>query len=325
MKQALFGLVMLGLTAPAAAEDLVITSEVPASHWKSDYVNQFAEMVKDRSGGEIEVKFYPAGQLYSDKDAIAAIGTGSVQMVWPISGNLDALDSRLGLLGLPFTLSDDLMSNPDFSADIARLVSAQVEDRGIAILGLLRATDAIIVMKNTPVTQVSDLAGKRIRSGGGAIAREMVAQMGASPISLPASEMVTSMSQGVIDGVLTSPAGWKTILADTASEGALVPGMFLATYSIVVDATWLKGLSDTNREAVTSAARDVASEQWADAVEKDNADLQAMIDAGKGYHLIDGPQFDAFRAAAQPVIDAYAEAHPGTWKAYLGEAAKHAE
>ncbi|MGI6852121.1 TRAP transporter substrate-binding protein DctP [Mesorhizobium sp. 1B3] len=316
---------MLGLTTPVMAEDLVITSEVPASHWKSEYVNEFAEMVKDRSGGEIEVKFYPAGQLYSDKDAVAAIGTGAVQMVWPISGNLDALDSRLGLLGLPFTLSDDLMSNPEFSADMARLVSAQVEDRGIAILGLLRATDAIIVMKDTPVTQLSDLAGKRIRSGGGTTARDMVAQMGANPISLPASEMVTSMSQGVIDGVLTSPAGWKTILADTASEAALVPGMFLATYSIVVDAKWLEGLSDKNREAITSAALDVASAQWADAVKKDNADLQEMIDAGKGYHLIEGPQFDEFRAAAQPVIDAFAEKHPDTWKAYQYEAAEYAK
>lgn len=325
MKNVFIGLAMLCLATPVVAEDLVITSEVPASHWKSEYVNQFTKMVEDRSGGEIEVKFYPAGQLYSDKDAVAAIGTGSVQMVWPISGNLDALDSRLGLLGLPFTLSDELMSKPEFSAAIAKLVSAQVEDRGIAILGLLRSTDAIIVMKDTPVTQMSDLAGKRIRSGGGKTAQDMVAQMGANPISLPASEMVTSMSQGVIDGVLTSPAGWKTILADTASEGALVPGMILATYSIVVDSNWLDGLSEKNRTAVVSSALEVAAQQWADAVKKDNVDLQEMIDAGKGFHLIEGTQFDEFRAAAQPVIDTFAMEHPTIWQAYLDEAAKYVE
>lgn len=325
MKHSLFSLAFAVLASSAAAEDLVITSEVPSTHWKSEYVEQFSKLVSERSDGKIEVKFFPAGQLYSDQDALAALGTGAVQMVWPISGRLDALDKRLGILGLPFTLSDTQMSNPEFASDLASGLSAQVEDRNMAILGLLRATDAIIVMKDTPVTQISDLAGKRVRAAGGAAARDLVKALGANPISLPASEMVTSISQGVIDGVLTSPAGWKTILADSAQEGALVPGMILATYSIVVDSAWLDGLDAKSREAIVSAAQDVASQQWSGAMEKDAADTEAMVAAGKSFNLIEGTEYQAFRTAAQPIIDAYAKAHPETWAAYQELVSKYAE
>lgn len=326
MKHALFALALLGGASAALAEDMVITTEVPATHWKAQYIDQFAALVEERSDGELDVQVFPAGQLYTDRDALAAIGSGAVQMVWPISGQLEALDARAGIVGLPFTLTDDLVGNPEFAAEFAAFLSSLLEDRNIAILGLLRAADAIFVMKSQPVTQLSDLSGLRIRApGGGAQARDLVTSLGASPINLAASEMVTSMTQGVIDGVLTSPAGWKTILADTASEGAIVPGILLATYSLAVDNTWLNGLSEKNRNAVISAASDIAATQWSGAVEKDIENIDAMIASGANFNRISGAEKEEFRVAAQPVIDSFANAHPDTWQVYNDLVAKYAQ
>jgi len=49
-------------------------------------MNQFADEVKRKTGGAINVKVFPGSQLYNDQDAMAALGTGSVQMVWAGGG-----------------------------------------------------------------------------------------------------------------------------------------------------------------------------------------------------------------------------------------------
>lgn len=61
----------------AAADELVLPSEVAATHWKTDYQNEFAQKVGERTGGAIDVKVFPAGQLYNEQDALAALGTGA--------------------------------------------------------------------------------------------------------------------------------------------------------------------------------------------------------------------------------------------------------
>lgn len=60
---------------------MVLPSEVPATHWKTKYMNEFAEEVKKRTNGALVVKVFPASQLYNDQDALAALGTGAVHMV----------------------------------------------------------------------------------------------------------------------------------------------------------------------------------------------------------------------------------------------------
>ena len=100
---------VLALCAPASAEELVLPSEVASSHWKTGYMEQFAQKVNEATDGDIKVKIFPSGQLYSDQAAVAALGTGAVQMVWPVSVRLETISPETGVINLPFALSDDMM------------------------------------------------------------------------------------------------------------------------------------------------------------------------------------------------------------------------
>src|SRR5690606_16350208 len=99
-------LCVLAVPFSVNAVEMVLTSEVAATHWKTQYMNEFAKDVAARTNGEVQVKVFPASQLYNDQDAVAALGTGAVHMVWPVSVRLETLDAGLGYLNLPFGLSD---------------------------------------------------------------------------------------------------------------------------------------------------------------------------------------------------------------------------
>lgn len=93
--RAISGLFLAAATAlPAAAADLVPPSEVAVSHWKTGYTNQFAKTVNERTKGAVNVKVFAASQIHNDKDAMAALGTGAVQMVWPVTVHLKTVDPR---------------------------------------------------------------------------------------------------------------------------------------------------------------------------------------------------------------------------------------
>ncbi|MCD8494440.1 MAG: hypothetical protein LRY23_01265 [Burkholderiaceae bacterium] len=93
------------LATSASATELVLPSEVAATHWKTGYMQEFADQVAKRSNGEVTVKIFPAGQLYNDQDAMAALGTGAVHMVWPVAVRTETIEPRTASLACRLRLA----------------------------------------------------------------------------------------------------------------------------------------------------------------------------------------------------------------------------
>ena len=298
--------------APAArAADLVLPSEVAASHWKTKYMNQFADEVKRKTSGAINVKVFPGSQLYNDQDAMAALGTGSVQMVWPVAVRLETIDPRTGIINLPFALSDEMMLNRCFNDELTKMISSYVEPRKLQVLGFLRTSDLMFTFKDRDVQKLEDMRGAKIRVTGGRVFQDVMKSFNTSPVSMAASEMSTALSQGAIDGVFTSPAGWAEMIGMTAKYAWYVPGMSVATYAVIVDKPWLDGLPAAQKKAITDTMQEIAGRQWNEAIEEDKKLIQKMTAQGAVFRTASAAEVKRWREKAAPVnktfTDKYAE------------------
>lgn len=134
----------------------------------------------------------------------------------------------------------------------------------------------------------------------------------ASPISMAASEMSVALSQGTIDGAMTSPAGWTDVLGMSAKYGALFPGMSLATSPVVVDKVWFDGLPQAHKTAIQEVLDGIIERQWKETVEKDKALVKQMVDQGAVYHVVPDSEVkllrDAFNKASADFIKENADA-----------------
>lgn len=297
------------LAGAAGAADLVLPSEVAATHWKTRYMNEFAAEVNKRTGGAVNVKVFPAGQLYNDQDAMAALGTGSVHMVWPVAVRLETIDPRTGAMNLPFAISDEQMQNQCFNAGVTRLMSSYVEPRNLKVLGFLRTSDLMFTFRERDVKKMEDLKGTKVRVTGGKVFLDVMRSLGTSPVSMAASEMSTALSQGAIDGVFTSPAGWAEMIGMTAKYAWYVPGMSVATYAVVVDKGWLEKLPEAHRTAVTEAIAEIAKRQWNEAIEEDKKMIAKMTGQGAVFRTADKAEIARWRAHAAPVTKSFTEKH----------------
>ncbi|EWY39096.1 hypothetical protein N825_08820 [Skermanella stibiiresistens SB22] len=149
----LLGFAAIGSPVRAETHEMVMTNEIATTHWTAQAMEHYAAQLKERSGGRIVPKIYHAGTLLKDKEAVAALGTGAVHMVWPVSVQLESLAPKYGVVNLPFMITDELMLKPGAADEIAALLSKNVEDLGIQVMGLMRTADLIFLAKDKEIDQ----------------------------------------------------------------------------------------------------------------------------------------------------------------------------
>lgn len=292
---------------------MIMTSEVPKDHAKSKLMEEFAGKLEEKTDGGIEVKFYPAGQLYSDEDALKSLGTGEVQSVWPVSVQLESFNSAYGISSLPFSISDEGMLKSEYRKELLNLVSPLVEDNGMKVMGLLRTADMTFISKNTEMKSYKDLKGMKIRVTGGEQYKKLAKDLGATAVALPASEMSTSLSQGVIDAVYSSVDGWKTILGTSIPYGYRAPGLNISTYSMVFDKKWFEGLPEKYQKIITDLTDEIAKKQWKESMEGDKKILDELEDEGVKYHEESKKGMQQLKKELEPMKEEFKEKHPDVY------------
>ena len=298
------------ISGAAAAEDLVLPSEVAATHWKTEYMEQFATDVGEATDGEIGVKIFPAGQLYSDQAALGALGTGAVHMVWPVSVRLETIAPETGVINLPFAISDEMMQNECMKSGVTELLSAEMTDSGLRVLGLLRTADLYFIFSDRKVMSKEDLQGAKVRVTGGRVVQDTMRALGISPVSMAASEMSTALSQGAIDGVFTSPAGWSEMIGMTGENAFYVPGFSILTYAIVVDDNWFQNLPPEQRDAIQNSVDEISATQWNEAIEKDKGSLEKMTSQGANLVTADEAEIAEWRELTSETAANFTDQYP---------------
>lgn len=304
----------------AGAADMVITSEIAATHWKARQMDALAADITKRTNGRLNAKVFHASTLYKDKDALAALSTGAVNMVWPVSNWLENVNPAYGVISLPFGVKDEMMQNGEFRSGLTTLMSSLVEDKGLQVLGIARTSEGIFLSK-TPVATVADMKGKKVRVPSGRVLQNLMTRYGANPVAMATTEIATAFAQGAIDMVYTSPGGWEMV-GTTAKHANIIPGMQISTYAVVVDKNWLAGLAKEDRDAVLAATADAMVKQWPEAMEEDIKALNNMVGKGGVSTRLSGAPVDEFEKLAAEVSAEFRKQYPDVSAKYDALVAK---
>jgi len=268
-------------TAEKKPVRMIMTHEVSTTHFKHPLMLKYAKLLEERSEGRIKGEVYPGGQLYTDRDAIVALGSGSVQTTWPISAQLEQINEGYGILNLPMCLDDEIMMNRRFYGELIDVLSSLVEGRNIRVLGLIRSATGVLCFGKKDILTVDQLKGLKIRVTGGLVCLDWMKDLGATPISMPASEMTTALAQGALDGVMTSPQGWSEIIGSAAKYGLDIQNMWLPTYSALIDRKFWDQQPSDLKKIIQTTFDDLASDQWQLSIAEDKKAFEKLRNVTK--------------------------------------------
>jgi len=270
--------------APAASAQTVLTmsSWVPPTHSLTrDVLVAWSQQVEKASNGRIKFEMLP-------KHPSAAPGTfdavrdGLVDVSFVTASYTPARHPLPLMAELPGAGATAEINSIAFSRIHWKYFQPANEYKGVKLLGVFTHGPGQMFLVKKPVTSVADLAGLKIRTGGG-IAEASAKALGASPFVKPAPESYELLSSGVADGTFFPSESIVSFKLDKVVKYAtFFPGGFYSSsFGFFMNEDKWNKLSKQDQDAIMSVSGEslarLAGRSW-DAA--DRGGLEAMKAAG---------------------------------------------
>ncbi|OGQ01181.1 MAG: hypothetical protein A2Z51_11160 [Deltaproteobacteria bacterium RBG_19FT_COMBO_52_11] len=173
----------------------------PTNPW-GEGATKFAELVKERTGGKINIKCYFAGQLFAGMQTNEFLITrqGVADFAVGSTINWSPTVKELNLFSLPFFFPNYKALDAVEAGGPGKEIFKTIEEKGV--VGLAWGENGYRELTNSkrPVRKPEDLDGLKIRVVGSPIFIDTFRAMGANPLSVNWSETLTALQQGTVDG-----------------------------------------------------------------------------------------------------------------------------
>jgi len=188
--------------AEAAKYSIKFSSANEPDHYHSKAGEKFAELVIQRTNGDIQVNHYPAQQLGSEPESISLTQVGTIQMFNASPGNVGNFVKEFQVMLCPFLWRDYEHLRKTMEGPIGKELADKIlASHGIKILDTLWVNGwRHLTTKNTPVTKPDDLKGVKIRAPQAPIYLAAVKSLGANPVPVDFAELYMALQQGVAEG-----------------------------------------------------------------------------------------------------------------------------
>ena len=171
----------------------------PKYHLHNEMFLPLAENINEATGGATTIRVYPGGELGKGPvKQYDRVIDGVADISYALPGYTAAQFKKTLLVELPGIVPRGTNKTEVVWNNIEHL---NKEFRRTELLGLWTSDEASLLMAKKPVRAMSDLAGLKIRVPSKNTGR-VVEAWGATAVSMPITQVYTSMETGVVDGVL---------------------------------------------------------------------------------------------------------------------------
>ena len=285
------GLAVLAGPALGAYKTEYKLSVVPgASSGWGQSAAYFAEQVKARTEGRVNIKVYYGAQLMAGKQTseLLLVRSGAIDFALASTINWSPQVRELNLTALPFFVAN----NPDRykamdaieAGKSGAMIVKTIESKGVKFIGWGENGFRELTTSKGPITRPEDMKGMKLRVCGTPIFQDIFTALGSNPQAINWSEAVTGFQQGIVDGQENPTNGiniplkvWTWHKYSTDWHYMIDPLFFSANRKI-----W-NGFSEKDKAIIEDCARD--AEKYSKALSRvgldDGSALKYLRSIGK--------------------------------------------
>lgn len=173
----------------------------PSGPW-GESATKFADLLKERTHGRINVKNYFAGQLFAGKQTneFLLLNQGVADFAFGSTINWSPQVKELNLFAMPFMYPSyaalDAVENGAPGQQLWKLI----ESKGVLPLAWGENGFRELTNGKRPVRKPEDMEGLKIRVVGSPIFIDTFRALGANPVNMNWGEAQTAFQQGTVDG-----------------------------------------------------------------------------------------------------------------------------
>lgn len=301
--------VSIALAGAAEAEMLTLSTPDADTSEITLAAKHFAELVAEKTGGELEVRVFPNGTLYGgDPSAgVKQLAGGSLDMLLNSTSLYATFNPKFSAIAIPYLFEDVDQLRAYLDSDMGQELQADLSDIGILGLDLWSRPLRQITNSKLPITQPDDLKGLKLRVPNNPLWVEFFGAMGAAPTPMAFAEVYNALQLGVVDGQ-------ENPVNVPVSAKLYEVQKYLTLSNHIADA-WVLGMNPARYESLSdgqkAALAEAATETGAWKAENDAADIAKSIatlqDYGLAVNELTEDQRAAFVAVSQGLYGQFSD------------------
>ena len=196
---AVAGTVAVG-TSAGAETVLRFAHTQPTSDTHHLAAERFAEIVAERTGGDVAVEIHPAGELGNDPALLEGARLGTIDLAQTGNPFYTRFVPKLNVLDLPFLFSDYDHVYTVIDGPIGDELLAELEQHGLKGLAFWEIGFRKLTNSERPVSTPEDVEGLKIRTTPNPAHVQAFELLGAIPTPMPFTEVYLALETGTVDG-----------------------------------------------------------------------------------------------------------------------------
>src|ERR687894_2126030 len=173
-----------------------------ADHPQGQSVQKFADLVKEKSGGKLNVRLFAGGTLGNDVTMISALQGGTQEMTVPDTSTLVGISGLkdFGLINLPFLFQSSQEADALLDGPFGQKLLAKLPEKGLIGFGFWENGFRQVSNSRKPITKADDFAGLKLRVIQNPLFIDTFRALSANAVPMPFTEVYTALETKTIDG-----------------------------------------------------------------------------------------------------------------------------
>ena len=266
-------------------------------------MDKFAELLAEKTDGEITLQMFHGGTLGSQPDAIEQVRLGGLEIGNFNLGPVGPIASAANVVSLPFIFKDVPHMFRVLEGEGGRMIAEGMAAKGLVPLAWYDAGARSFYNAEKPINAPSDVSGMKVRVMNNDLYSGMISQLGGNPSPMAFSEVYQALKTGVVDGAENNwPSYESTGHYEVAGYYSLSQHLIIPE-CLCINTDVYDGLSAELQAAVTEAALESAALQRELWTEREATSRRKVEAAGVATNEV--PDKAPFQEAMLPVYEAY--------------------
>ncbi|MDO4642861.1 MAG: TRAP transporter substrate-binding protein [Cardiobacteriaceae bacterium] len=263
-----------------AATTLRFGYEAPRSDTQHQAAKKFADIVKEKTGGDIKISLFPDSTLGNAQAMISGVRGGTIDIEMSGSPNFSGLSSNLNVIDIPFIFHDKAHAYRVLDGEIGQGLMKELEDKNLKGLAFWEVGFRAISNSKHPVKTPEDIKGLKIRTNQNPMYVKAFELLGANPVPMPLAELYTALETKTVDaqehpiGILYSVKLYEVQKYLSLSNHGYTPLL------VVMNKEKFDSLPSEQQQAILDAAKEAGNYQRQLNAEKENKMLDEMQSHG---------------------------------------------
>lgn len=254
-------LVLSSCSAVSDTKVLYFAHSLPTSHPVHKGILDMQSILNEKSGGKLQIKVFPDGQLGSEREVLELLQIGSIAITKVSASALSNFAPEYQVMVVPYLFRDADHLWHNLEGEVGEQLLAGGSEYLLRGLCFYDAGARSFYTKEKPINSPDDLTGLKVRVQNDQMSVAMANTLGASATPMAYSELYTALQQNVVDGAENNIPSFVTsnhfevCKYYTFDEHTMIPDV------VIIGTKYWDSLSDQEKKWLKSAATESVTKQ----------------------------------------------------------------